>query len=411
MTEISKHIVIAKSLVFDANDYERFGIEYMLGRGMRVTIVDVADIVIPESPRHREAYADWPEIDFRIVKRRTELSRVFGALTDADLVVNFVSDRLISPRNLFVLRAIGRMNAPSLILSTEAHPGFMENERKRQTIAERIRDLPARISQASILHSLLARIPRRFLGVPAVDIIVHGGWRSNMDSALIGPPTKSIRAHSMDFDRISRLQKTMMLEGESNTAVFVDQGVIGHREYLDPAMRGNFDGSDYFRSLRALFDQVEFETGLRVIIAAHPHSTLPYNQGEFGEREVVRGRSLELIAAARQVIVHNSAAVGAAVALNKPILMISCREDMYRRGAESAAYHFDLARSLNKEIRYLDDLDGLDIDAATQIDPDAYHRYVVDYIKLDDSPNLPFWQIVLDSLENMPALTNAADIR
>ncbi len=394
-----KHIVIVKPLVFDANDYERFDIEYMLRRGLRVTIVDVADIVIPESPRHREAYADWPEINFEIVARRAELPRVFGSLTDADLVVNFVSDRHVSARNLFVLRAMGRMKAPLLILSANAHPGFVESERPRPTIADRIRDLPTRISRANVLNSLLARIPRQALGVPAADFVVYGGRRSIMNSALIGPSTKSIHAHSMDLDRIIRLRKTMTRESETSANVFIDQGVIGHREYLDPAMRGNFNGAQYFQSLRTLFGRIEAETGLRVVIAAHPNSTLSYDQGEFGEREIVRGRSIDLIAASQMVITHNSVLVGAAVALDKPILMISSREDMYRRGAESAGYHFGLAHALNKEIRFLDDLDSLDIEAATRIDLGAYRQYVIDYMKLDDSPDLPFWQIVFDSMD------------
>jgi len=188
------------------------------------------------------------------------------------------------------------------------------------------------------------------------------------------------------------------LPPQTDTAVFIDQGVIGHREYLNPAMRGNFDGAQYFQSLRTLFDRIEAETSLRVVIAAHPHGTLPYDQGEFGAREIVSGRSIELIAASRMVVYHNSALIGAAVVLNKPILMITSREDMFRRGAESAGFHYGFARALGKEIRFLDELDRLDIEAATRIDPDAYHRYIVDYIKLDDSPDLPFWRIVLDSV-------------
>lgn len=391
-----KHIVIVKPLMFDANDYERFDIEYMLRRGMRVTIVDVADIVIPESPRHREAYADWPEINFEIVAQRAELPRVFGSLNDADLVVNFVSDRHVSARNLFVLRAISRMKAPSLILAANAHPGFVASDRVRPSLASRIRELPAKAMRTNLLNSLLGRMPCEILGVQAADIIIHGGRRSLIDSALTGPATKKIYAHSFDFDRIMRLRKSM--PPQSDTAVFIDQGVIGHREYLNPAMRGNFNGAQYFQSLRTLFDRIETETGLRVVIAAHPNSTLSYDQGEFGAREIVRGRSIEMVAASQMVVYHNSALIGAAVALNKPILMITSREDMYRRGSESAGYHHGFARALGKEICFLDEIGNLNIDAATRIDRDAYHKYIVDYMKLDDSPDLPFWQIVLDSV-------------
>jgi hypothetical protein len=397
-----KHIVIVKSLVFDANDYERFDVGYMLDKGMRVTLVDVADIVIPESPRNREDYANWPSIDFRIATRRAELSGIFNALTDADLVVNLVSDRHISARSLFALRAMGRMKAPSLIISSEAHPGFVKNERARLTIIDRIRGLPSRISRASFLNSLLARIPRQALGVRAADFVVHGGRRSIMVSALIGPATQAINAHSMDFNRIMRLGKSR--PPQTNTAVFLDQGVIGHREYFNPAMRGNFKDKGYFQSLRALFDQIEVECGLRVVIAAHPHSTRPYDQGEFGEREILWGKSLELIAASQMVVIHNTAMTGAAVALNKPILMITPREDMYRRGAESAGYHLGLAQALNREIRFLDELDRLDIDAATRIEPDVYRRYIANYMKKASSPKLPYWQIVFDGIDRLSAV-------
>jgi hypothetical protein len=393
-----KHIVIVKPLVFDANDYERFDIEYMLDQGIRITVVDVADIVIPESPRGREAYADWPSIEFKIVTRRGELAPVFASIADADLVVNFVSDRLISARSFFVLRAMGRMKAPSLIISSEAYPGFVESERASLTLFSQIRNLPGRISRANILNSLLARIPRQVLGVPAADFLVQGGRRSMIKSALVGPSTKTIQAHSLDLDRIMRLQKAMPSASETDTAVFIDQGVIGHREYLHPAMRGNFEGARYFKSLRVLFDRIEAETDLKVIIAAHPHSTLPYDQGEFGDREIVRHRSIELVIGSRMVIAHNSALIGAAVALNKPILIVTSREDMYRRGDESAGYHLGFIQALNKKLCFLDELENLGIDAATRVDPEVYHQYVVNYIKQDSSPDLSYWEIVLQEV-------------
>ena len=397
-----EHIVIVKSLVFDANDYARFDIGYMLDRGMRITLVDVADIVIPESPRNREAYANWPSIDFKIVTRRGELALVFASITDADLIVNFVSDRLISARSFFVLRAMGRMKAPSLIISSEAYPGFVENERVPLTWSSQIRDLPGRISRANVLNSLLARIPRQVLGIPAAGFLVQGGRRSMIKSALVGPSTRTILTHSLDLDRIMRLQKAMPSASETDTAVFIDQGVIGHREYLHPAKRGNFNGAQYFKSLRALFDRIEAETGLKVIIAAHPHSTLPYDQGEFGDREIVRHRSIELVFGSRMVIAHNSALIGAAVALNKPILIVTSREDMYRRGDESAGYHLGFIQALNKKLCFLDELENLDIDAATRVDPEAYHQYFVNYIKQDSSPDLSYWEIVLQEVAAIP---------
>ena len=55
--------------------------------------------------------------------------------------------------------------------------------------------------------------------------------------------------------------------------------------------------------------------------------------------------------------------------------------------------------ALNKPITFYDDAATLDLTQALDIDQAAYDRYMADFVKAPGSPDLPYWQIVLDGVE------------
>jgi len=50
----------------------------------------------------------------------------------------------------------------------------------------------------------------------------------------------------------------------------------------------------------------------------------------------------------------------------------------------------------------------VDLDGVFEVDRAVYERYIEDFIKTRESPDLPFWRIVLDALIEAEALRPAA---
>lgn len=105
---------------------------------------------------------------------------------------------------------------------------------------------------------------------------------------------------------------------KSEYCVFIDDNLIYDIDYkifnmqIDPAV--------YFKSLCSFFDRLEKMHHLKVIIAAHYKAE--YQGCEFGDRELIKGKTNELVKDCRLAIAHYSTAISFAVLYQKPLLFI-----------------------------------------------------------------------------------------
>ena len=62
-----------------------------------------------------------------------------------------------------------------------------------------------------------------------------------------------------------------------------------------------------------------------------------------------------------------------------------------------------MALALGKVVTCIDAPDSIGYSKILEIDHAAYNRFITDYIKLPESPDLPFWEIVLNTVERREA--------
>jgi len=384
-------------LPFTDRDFQRYGVSYMLGHGVDVRIVDTTPLVIPGVETSSDIYRQWPGLGFRIVERTSELADAIGGLRDCDLIINLVPaiGHGASRWNWRVLREISRLGTPTLLNFTNCVPGQYGRRPTETSLAFRLKSLPKRLRRADLVNSVIARTSPRRLGIGHADFVVYGGEKSVLPDPLVGPETIAIDAHHPDFDLY--LDVSSRLPPTRNQSVFLDQGYATHREFRISEQWGSFDGDAYHAHLRRLFDRVEDEMSLPVVVAAHPHLDCSYAPEDFGGRPIIGGRTADLIAESQLVIAHTTAAIGMAVMFRKPILLIFSREHMMLY-PENRVYHESIAEILRKQPAFLEDLDSLDLNDLLCDSPDVRADYIADYIKKPSSPALPFWDIVTTAL-------------
>jgi hypothetical protein len=174
----------------------------------------------------------------------------------------------------------------------------------------------------------------------------------------------------------------------NNTCVHLDDAPTHHP---DSFMYGHpiVEQDNYFSSMNRLFDKIEKELDLQVIIAAHPRSNYENNQNAFGERTILKGKTLELVAKSSLVVMHESTSVSFAVLFKKPILSVRTR-DMTKNV-------YNMADALGIPVIQVDNETELENLALSQYcQPNAnYEDYLYKHVKSKNIPdNEKLWDIV-----------------
>lgn len=261
---------------------------------------------------------------------------------------------------------------------------------------------PRRAAEYFARKSLLAFSPDA-LSQPA-PFRIYSGHSSILSAYLLrnGQSDSLVRwINSYDYD--TYLGYVRSLEGATPAsepiAVFLDEAATSHRDFDLIGGKGLcLPEAEYSASMRRLFDAVERNTGLRVVVAAHPRSDYDNRPGFFGDRELVLGRTVDLVARSSFVIGHVSTAISYAVLFDKPLLLARTKE------MTGSVYELGLAMMSDAlSIRPLRVGSDSELDAADWDYPHwfrgAYGDYSSRYIHAPEAPaGMTTWEIVADDL-------------
>jgi hypothetical protein len=390
-----RRVVYLVGSAFTMRDFDRFGIARLHARGIEVTVLDVSAIAHPEARQDSCAVSEGLACAVKVVPDCNALADADSILVEADLAFVLFTDGTVTRHNRPILQALSRASVPFCLLCDSAQPGINNHKGEFRSLPKRIADIARRIPVIEPVNSMLARAPAALLGMRSARFAVFGGRRSQRASQLIGPATEAIFAHALDYDRFLGERDNPAPIG--NTAVFIDQDLPHHRDWVLLKGHGVGDAELYYRGLNRLFERIESDLGLEVIIAAHPRALTRSGQRPFGTRRLVAGQTLDLVRRARLVMTFTSLASNFAVLAGKP-LMVLATHPFYRSPA-GRRYAEPLAIETGRQPLFLEDVDAWSPNDALHVDTAAYARYVENYIKVPGTPERPLWDIALNAIE------------
>jgi hypothetical protein len=147
-----------------------------------------------------------------------------------------------------------------------------------------------------------------------------------------------------DYDNYMRVKESNKLLVNGKYAVFLD---INLPHQSDLALSGlvAVNANNYYQSLNRFFSRLEQQYGIKIVIAAHPKTSA--DATVFGQREIYRLCTAELVKDADFVITHTSTALSY-VALNfKPCIFIYT-------GEMDALYRTSVIKQMRAQAIYLD---------------------------------------------------------
>jgi len=246
------------------------------------------------------------------------------------------------------------------------------------------------------------RVPDSLLMIQFPEFIFAGGYKSLIEYKFpIGKKTKIIWCHTLDYDLYLRnLRKSSNIKfKDENYIVFCDEYLPFHPEYIRYNIEPPITPEIYYPTMCKFFYKVEKETGLKVVIAAHPRSKYEEHPDYFNGRKVIRGRTMELIRDSEFVLMHSSTSLNLAVLYHRPVLFLTMVK--MEQSKDLSGYVQRFSSELNKGFITIDSDYKIDWDKELKIDEEAYANYKEKYIKRRNSKEEFFWQIVADEIKKM----------
>ena len=402
VSEPAKSIIYITNVPFNKRNFDRYGIAFWQAEGYRVIVMDVGYFSLPTRvPKWDHSIYRDDTFQMLIVRTKRDFLDHAPLLESAELIVDLTTAHGHSRWNLPILRAISKSGTPNIVLSVNAYPGYDMSPDVLEGFYSRARHLVSRLRAADPLNSVVARLPSRWFGLKPVTAAIYGGKKSHRRISTITPETLAIDGHHMDYDTFLDQPAEVVSE---NIAVFIDQDLPGHREFIDnPAFR-NLDTDRYYSHLRKFFERVESKTGLEVVIAKHPHNESGHLETHMSDRRVVSGRTAELILKSQLVIGHYSAAFTIAILNRKPLLVVFSKE-FIDSSVSAPVAHYPLLDALHRQCIYLEDIDRISDDALFADPLAGFDSYITDYISTDTMRREKLWPLVARTLRENRIIT------
>ena len=207
----------------------------------------------------------------------------------------------------------------------------------------------------------------------------------------VGPQTKVLGVHTFDYDLYLKNRENG--SSEKNTAVFLDEYFPFHPDHVLAECEPCVTADRYYPALNRFFDHLEAALNLEVVVAAHPRSDYG-NQDYFGDRKVIKGRTVELVRDCRLVILSCSTAINFAVLFRKPTIFITTDQV----DIDYAPMITGMAERLGSPILNIERSVQFDANGVFNIDHGKYDEYRRDFIKMDGTPDSYFWDAVADAV-------------
>ena len=379
-------------------DANRYGIDFFLNRGHKIIVIDFTRLLHPETPEP-SAPPNRDNLTICKISRWEELEQSSPIIEKAELAFFLTQSNGISKDHTRPLRLLRKLKIPYVIFSPIPYPGLYFHSKGIRPLS-RAKTLLKRLAKINIHNSIVLRLPSRWQGIREADYMILPSHSPLAPNNLVGNNTKIIESHTYDYELYMREKNQV---GDNlKQAVFIDQYLPYHRGFLE-LRATTLDAGIYYSTLRRVFDRIEQEYNLKVVIAAHPKTDFPDHLKGFGDREVFYDQTLQLVRKSKLVLGHYSTAISFAVMFKKPVMLLVTKKlsevDMYLK------YYFQsFSEELGTPLRFVDDPETADLSNPFFIDGQKYASYEGSYIKCPNSPERPHWKIVTDAIPELNSL-------
>jgi hypothetical protein len=148
----------------------------------------------------------------------------------------------------------------------------------------------------------------------------YGYWGLGIACDIDYGKAEIINVNTVDYDKFL-LHKNLQSVNTEKFIVFLDQYLPYHPDASYFKIK-TVEPEPYFKEMNAFFDRIELETGLQVVIAAHPKAELYKEINPYNSRALFFNQSNDLVKDAQFVLTHASTAISFPICYNKKLVLL-----------------------------------------------------------------------------------------
>ncbi len=378
---------------FSSRDYKRFGVDLLLKRGVKVDILDLTKAI---NPGYCASYQVNGASDYKGVHKigsAQDLDRYVQA-HPGTMFIDFIGGRA---KTYFVYQIFKKFGSVYAVFAANPLPGFAGKHKKRPSaILDKLPGILKVQKYKEKAFYYLFLIADRLGLVQKPAYILAGGFSPVNCVPSKNRDTKTIYAHTLDYDIYLDQIKKGPAEKSRDYAVFLDEFFPLHPDFLVQGDENNpykQDAAGYFSQMRDIFGKIENELKVPVVIAAHPRAKYDGAKYGYGDRTIVEGRTCELAAGAKYVLLHSSTSINFPVLFKKPMVFIMAP------GIKGSYYESQISgmAGMFGVIPYTGE-PGLGLEETMARPSGSYGVYKESYIKTEGSEEKYFWDIIADKI-------------
>ncbi len=240
-------------------------------------------------------------------------------------------------------------------------------------------------------------------GIRPADIALMSGERSlEIVRDPISAKTHTIWGHAWDYDLYIKERNNPIIPDPS-LGIFLDEYYPLHTDLDYLGISSPIGAEEYYAKLCTFFNHLEKSYNVRIVIAAHPRSNYSQYKDYFGGRPIIKGQTARLVHESAFVLAHDSTSINFAILFRKPIIFITM--DKIQKcddGRLTTAVSIEsMAHALKKAPINIDTMNEFDWLKELQVDMQSYLNYQNDIIKKAGTPEIPFWEIYVQSIRQI----------
>ena len=408
--KINKVIFIIE-LPFTAQIFDIFDIETLILHKFDVEIWDLS--LYLHSNLFKKTDVDEPPV-FNKCKKFDDKKDIIQALseTTSDAIVNcFIP---LNIHTFFIFHLLSVRNIKYCVLQFISFPNQCIIQQKGQlnrflsNLMNAMDILKEKHGVSNLCNAILYnKILLKYYLLPKIrpaDIAILYGEKSlelNYD-LVVKEKTHLMWVNAYDYDtylKMRPIQKTP----DPTLGVFLDDYLPLHPDFYHNGKQPPIEVEEYYKNLCLFFNHLERNYNVRIIIAAHPHSKYDELRISFGNRTIIKGRTVELVQESSFVLTHMSTSLNFAVLFRKPIVFITMNTLQKRIPGRHfvGSYIETIAHSLNKNPINIDNVAELDWENELHVDMESYARYQNDYIKRVGTPDISYGEIFAQTIKKL----------
>lgn len=382
----------------NSHDAKVFGLPTLKSRGFDI---EIWDITFATRPLALELGIERT-IDFetRIFMDKQTFEQASRELNAETLIIRSC---LVAESQVWKHRDIVRMLSSSLArlaaVNAQTLPNFSPQVRSKAHLKLSFQRLRRRRAWGSLSRKIIMEFRLGnflFAGVRPLDWIWTGVDISVFSKILIGPETRISFIHEFDFDRV--LENPTPTEKLPEYVLMIDQMGPAHPDYVWAEIKSQITLNEYRDLIAIALNGIESRLGLQIIVAAHPRAKPGELEKLYPGRQVIYGRTAQLIRSARLVVVADgSTSTHIAIGMERPLIFIKSKQ------LDTLGQKWNQLWSESLGVPVIDLDVGVFPDLKYGVDLVRYNSYFSSNIKFRNTPEVLFWEHVADQLCSVQA--------